>query len=116
MKKFMATAIVLAFLGISAPLFAQDDTTKSTVEKAGKSVKKGAKKAWKGTKNVAKKVGNETAETATKAKAEVTDKEAEGWQGPNGEKIYVDDGNKYYWISEKGKRMWISEDKLKKKQ
>lgn len=113
MKKFIAAAAVLAALAIGAPAFAQDT---SRVEKVGNGIKKGAKKAWKGTKKGAKAVGNETAELSTKAKAKVTDKEAEGWEGPNGEKIYVDDGNKYYWVSEKGKRMWIEKDKLKQKQ
>lgn len=114
MKKFLLSAMVLAFLGISAPSFAQDDTT-NIAKKAWKGTKKGAKKAWKGTKKGAKAVGNETAELASKGKAEITDKTAEGWQGPNGEKIYVDDGNKYYWVSEKGKKMWISKEQLKKK-
>ncbi|HVF95958.1 MAG TPA: hypothetical protein VM871_01480, partial [Flavisolibacter sp.] len=76
MKKFIATALVLAALGISAPSFAQDDTTRSTASKMKSGVKKGAKKAWKGTKKGAKAVGNETAELATKAKANVTDKVA----------------------------------------
>lgn len=115
MKKFLTTAIVFVLLGIAAPSFAQQDTT-NIAKKAWKGTKKGAKKAWKGTKKGAKAVGNETAEIATKAKAKATDKEAEGWQGPNGEKIYVDDNDKYYWISEKGKRMWISKDQLKQKE
>lgn len=114
MKKFFATALVLAFLGIGAPAFSQDTT--NIAKKAWKGTKKGANKAWKGTKKGAKAVGNETAELASKGKAEVTDKTAEGWEGPNGEKIYVDDGSKYYWVSEKGKKMWISKDQLKKKE
>lgn len=115
MKKIIATAFLFAFLSFGASLFAQD-TNRSTAGKVTHGVKKGAKKAWKGTKKGAKTVGNETAELATKAKAKATDKEAEGWAGPNGEKIYVDDGSKYYWINEKGGRVFISKDQLRPKQ
>lgn len=113
MKKIFATALVFAFLGLSAPAMAQDTT--NIAKKAWKGTKKGAKKAWKGTKKGAKAVGNETAELATKGKAEITDKTAEGWEGPNGQKVYVDDGSKYYYVSEKGKRIYVSQSQLKKK-
>ncbi|HYO21126.1 MAG TPA: hypothetical protein VER36_01895 [Flavisolibacter sp.] len=116
MKKFIVTGIVLAFLGIATPSLAQEDTTKSTVGKVKSGVKKGAKKAWKGTKKGAKAVGNETAELATKGKAKVTDKKSDEWTGPDGQDIYVDDASKYYWISEKGKRVFVSKDQLKAKQ
>lgn len=115
MKQFFAAALVLSFLAFGSASYAQDVKTESTPEKAANGVKKGAKKAWHGTKKAAKKVGNKTAELATEGKAKVTDKEAVGWEGPNGQKIYVDDGDKYYWVSDKGKRMWINKDQLKKK-
>lgn len=115
MKRFFATAIVLAFLSISLPSLAQD-TKPSVPEKVGHGVKKGAKKAWHGTKKGAKAVGNKTAELATEGKAKVTDKEAEGYLAPNGRKVYVDDGDKYYWINKKGGREWITKDQLKKKE
>lgn len=109
---FAAGALLLA-----SPASAQEDTTgKNKVEKAASSVKKGAKKAWKGTKKGAKKAGNETAELATKGKAKLTDKKSEEWTGPEGQDIYVDDGNKYYWINEKGARVFVTKDQLKAKQ
>jgi len=116
MKKILGIAAAVAFLSISVPGFAQDTTEKKgVVNKAGHGIKKGAKKGWKGTKKGAKAVGNETAETATKAKAKVTDKKSDVWVGPNGQTIYVDDGNKYYWINEKGGRIFVSKSKLKAK-
>jgi hypothetical protein len=114
MKRFFAIAIVLAFLSISASSYAQDSTT-NVVKKAEHGVKKGAKTAWKGTKKGAKAVGNKTAELATEGKAKVTDKEVVGYTAPNGRKVYVDDGDKYYWVNKKGGREWISKDQLKKK-
>src|SRR5215204_5291580 len=102
MKKIFSIAII-AMLGLSAPAFAQSKT-----DKAAQGVKKGAKKAWGGTKKGAKKVGDETAELATTGKAKVTDKKSEEWVGPAGQTIYVDDGNKYYWINGNGKRIFVS--------
>jgi hypothetical protein len=117
MKKVFAIALVAGLLVVAGPASAQEDTTKKgTVEKAANSVKKGAKKAWKGTKKGAKKVGNETAELATKGKAKATDKKSAEWIGPEGQDIYVDDGNKYYWINEKGARVFVSREKLKAKE
>lgn len=116
MKRFFAAALVLAFLGIGAPAFSQDQDTTNIAKKAWKGTKKGAKKAWKGTKKGAAAVGNETAELATKAKGEITDKTAEGYEGPAGQKVFVDDGNKYYYVSEKGKRIFVDKSKLKKKE
>ena len=117
MKKMVVTGITALFLAIGLPAISQEDTAKkSTPSKVTNGVKKGAKKAWKGTKKGAKKVGNETAELATKGKAKVTDKKSSEWVGPNGQDIYVDDGNKYYWINEKGGREFVSKDQLKAKQ
>ena len=113
MKKFFVTGFLLAMLGIVSPAFAQEDTAKKSVP--GK-VKHGVKKGWKGTKKTAKKVGNETAETATKAKSKVTDNKSSEWVAPNGQDIYIDDGNKYYWINESGKRVFVSKDQLRPKQ
>ena len=107
MKKILVITAI-AFLGLSAPSWAQ-----SKVDKAEQGVKKGAKKAWHGTKKGAKKVGDETAELATTGKAKLTDKKSDQWVGPQGQTIYVDDGNKYYWINGRGKRIYVSESALK---
>lgn len=116
MKKIFGLGLIF-LLGAAAPSFAQDSTAhKGIIKKAGHGIKKGTKKAWSGTKKGAKAVGNETAELATKGKAKVTDKKSDEWVGPEGQTIYVDDGSKYYWISEKGKRMFVSKSSLKAKQ
>jgi len=107
MKKIFGLAMI-AFLGLSAPSFAQ-----STADKVGHDVKKGAKKAWHGTKQAGKKVGNKTAEVASKGAARVKDKKSDTWIGPEGQTIYIDDAGKYYWINEKGKHIYVSESALK---
>jgi len=117
MKKIIAMTVLAAFLGFALPSYAQEDTAKKegTVKKVEQSVSKGAKKTAKGVKKGAKAVGNETAELATKGKAKVTDKKSNEWVGPDGQTIYVDDGNKYYWVNEKGGREWVSREQLKPK-
>ena len=107
MKKILGIAII-ALLGLSAPSFAQ-----SKVDKAANGVKKGAHKAWQGTKKGAKTVGNKTAEVTEKGVARVTDKKSDQWVGPSGQTIYIDDLAKYYWVSGKGKKMFVSESALK---
>jgi len=109
MKKIFGIALI-AVLGFSAPVVAQ-----STTEKAGNGIKKGASKAWSGTKKGAKAVGNKTAEVASKGKAKATDKKSDEWIGPEGQTIYVDDGNKYYWVNGKGKRIYVSGAALRAK-
>lgn len=105
MKKVFSIIIVSVFLCFAVPSYAQQTGEKeSTVKKTGKKIKKGAKKA-----------GNKTAELATKGKAKVTDKTSDEWEGPEGETIYVDDGNKYYWVDKKGARRWVSKGELKPK-
>lgn len=115
MKKIFGIALFTACVALANPSQAQDSTS-GVVHKVGHGIKKGTKKVWKGTKKGAKAVGNETAELATKAKGEITDKTSDEWVGPNGQKIYVDDGNKYYWVSERGKKMFVSKSQMKAKQ
>jgi hypothetical protein len=116
MKKIVVTGLLFAFIGITNPSQAQEDTTKkSTAAKVTGKAKKGAKKAWKGTKKGAKAVGNETAEIATKARAKATDNKSVEWIGPDGQDIYIDDGKKFYWINEKGARVLVAKDQLKPK-
>jgi hypothetical protein len=106
MKKIFGIAVVAAFLCFSTSSYAQETEKKGEgiVKKVGKKIKKGAKKA-----------GNKTAELATKGKAKVTDKTSDEWEGPEGQTIYVDDGNKYYWVDKKGSRHWVVKEQLKPK-
>lgn len=104
MKKIFGIAVVAALLGLAAPSYAQEKKEEGAVKKTGKTIKKGAKK-----------VGNKTAELATKGKGKITDKTSHEWVGPEGQTIYIDDGNKYYWVDKKGARRWVTKDELKPK-
>jgi hypothetical protein len=66
-------------------------------------------------KEDAKKAGNKTAEVAAKAKAKVADKEYKDKTGPNGETVYIDGHDKFYWIDKKGHKRYAKKSQLKDK-
>jgi hypothetical protein len=66
-------------------------------------------------KKTAKKVGNKTAETASKAKSAVVDQKYKGKCGPDGQTIYIDNHDKYYWVDKKGRKQYIAKAALKDK-
>ena len=96
MKKLLGISALRLCLGLSYSDRAH------AVKKTTHAVEKGAKKA-----------GNETAEVASKGKATVTDKVSKDKVGPKGQKIYIDDHSRYYWIDEKGHRNYVTEAELK---
>src|ERR1043165_8200124 len=98
MKELIGVLAFLFCVGLSYPASAQ------AVKKTAHEVAKGAKQA-----------GNETAEVASKGKATVTDKVYKDKVGPKGQKIYIDDHSRYYWIDEKGHRNYVTEAELKPK-
>lgn len=99
MNKLVGVFLMVAGLGLTSNVQAQ-----STVKKAGHKVEKGAKKA-----------GHKTAEVASKGKAKVSHTVYEDKVGPNGETIYIDRSNRYYWIDKKGKKHFIRSEQLKDK-
>lgn len=99
MKKIISFAVI-ALLAFSAPSFAQK-------------VEQKTKKAWKGTKRATSKTAHKTAEIASKGKAKTTDKKSDQWIGPEGQTIYIDGNNKYYWINGSGKKIYVSEAALR---
>jgi len=111
MKKYLFVFVLTVSVGLLSALnvHAQDTTS------VGKDIKNGAKKTGNAIGKTAKKVGNETAEIASKGKAGVVDKVYEGKQGPDGQKIYIDENAKYYWIDKKGHRQFVEASQLKDK-
>ena len=63
----------------------------------------------------AETVGNKSAELGAKGYAQVTDKVYDGKVGPNGQTIYIDKDSKYFFINEKGKRVFLKESALRDK-
>lgn len=99
MKKIVMMAAFAVCVGMGTAAYAQDTT--STI---GQKIKKGAKKA-----------GNKTAELASKGASTVVDKTDEGRVGPDGQKIYIDNKSRFYWIDKKGHKLYVTEAQLKPK-
>jgi hypothetical protein len=65
--------------------------------------------------NAAEETGDAISETAGKAAAEIDDKRHDTKVGPGGQTIYISDDSRYYYVNEKGKRVYVSEWQLKNK-
>lgn len=114
MKKIFAMALLGLFLGF-APMASAQEEVKETAKEGAQKVGKGAKKVGKAVKKGAKKAAHNTAEAGSKGKAKVTDQKYEGKVAPNGETVYIDGANNYYWIDEKGKKHYVRKEELKDK-
>lgn len=85
------------------------------VDKAQKDVKESAKKAENGIERAAEKTGDAVSEAAAKTAAAIDDRKLDTKVGPNGQTIYVSDDGHYYYISEEGKKVVVTELQLKDK-
>ena len=111
MKKKTLIFLLACMLGnfTSFKAFSQDTTT------AGQDIKNAAKKTGKAVKKGAVKAADKTAQVAANGKAAVVDKIYEGKMGPGNHRVYIDKHSKYYWIDEKGRKHYITEDEIKDK-
>ena len=62
-----------------------------------------------------KKVEHKTEELASKGKSKIVDKTYADKAGPDGQTIYIDKHSRYYWIDDKGKKVYTSKASLKNK-
>lgn len=65
--------------------------------------------------STAKKVENKTAEIASKGKSAVVDEVYKNKLGPAGQTIYIDHSSKYYYVDNKGKKVYVPKSSLKDK-
>ncbi len=63
----------------------------------------------------AHKVSHKTAKVASQGKSAIVDNKYKDKVGPNGETIFIDHSSKYYYIDNKGKKVYVSKAKLKDK-
>lgn len=80
-----------------------------------KDVKDAARNTKKDIEKAADKAGDKISEAAAKAEAEITDQTFEGKMGPQGQKIYIDKYDKYYYVNDDGHKVYISKSELKEK-
>jgi hypothetical protein len=103
MKSFFKAICFILMIGLSTSVFSQEkmDTLKINPDPK---IKKAAKKA-----------GNKTAELAAKGAASVADQVYKNKVGPAGQKVYIDNNSRYYYINEKGRKVYIAKSSLKDK-
>jgi hypothetical protein len=103
MRSFLKAICFLLMMGLSTTGFSQEkkDTLKINPDPK---IKKAAKKA-----------GNKTAEIAAKGAAAVSDQVYKDKVGPAGQKIYIDNHSRYYYINKKGAKIYVAKSRLKDK-
>lgn len=62
-----------------------------------------------------KKAEHKTEEVAGKGKAAITDKKYADKVGPNGEAIYIDKHDKFYYVDNVGHKRYVKKSQLKDK-
>ncbi len=98
---------------------ATGQTTKDKVEhgikKGARETKEGIKKGAQETKKGVKKGAHEVAEQASELHSKVVDKEVGDKMGPNGEDIFYDNDGRYYYVDEKGHRVYLNASVLRQR-
>lgn len=72
-------------------------------------------RAARETEKEVNETGDEISEAAAKAAAAITDQKLDNKVGPNGQTVYVDEHDKYYYINNEGKKVFITKLQLKDK-
>jgi len=120
MKKTVFIALFVFLFSCSASTNAQNaDTAQSqnedkettTLQDVKEDVKEGAQEI----KDAGKTVGNKTAEIAVKGAAKLTDKQLKNKTGPDGQTIYEDKYKNYYYVNDKGRKIYLKHNALKDK-
>ena len=118
MKK-LVFLFVLASVGCTVNSYAQeeknDSKVKETTKEVASDVKEGVKESAHEVKEVGKDVGNKTAEVSVKAVSEIKDKKLKNKVGPDGQTVYEDRYGNYYWVNDKGRKIYLTEARLKSK-
>jgi len=71
------------------------------------------KKTTNAVKKSAKTVAHKTVEMGSHAKARVSDKQYKGKRASNGKIVYIDSKSRYYWIDDKGHKVYVKQEDLK---
>jgi hypothetical protein len=101
MKKIVGLSVFAIAMGCAIHVQAQKDTT---LKHVGHEIKKGAEK-----------VGDKTKEIASKGRAKVTDHVYKDKVAPNGETVYIDKHDRYYWIDKEGHHHYLKKSELRNK-
>jgi hypothetical protein len=100
MKNIIKTLALAVAVTCSTAAFAQDTLKVDPNRKIDKT---------------AKKVGRKTAQVAVKGVSTVVDKTYKTKVGPGGEKVYIDNKSRYYYVDSKGAKVYVTKAQLKPK-
>ena len=81
-------------------------------DEAEEDIEEGAERTESDLEHAAEETGDAISETAGKAAAEIDDRRHDTKVGPDGQTIYISDDSRYYYVDEKGKRVYVSEWQL----
>jgi hypothetical protein len=90
------------------------DVERETRE-AGEDIERRSDNAGEEIEESAEKAGDSIAETTGNTAAGIADKVYEGKVGPNNETVYIDNEQRYYYIDNKGGKVYVSRLQLKDK-
>jgi hypothetical protein len=91
------------------------DDIKRESSQAERDIERGADNTKKDVNRAADKTGNAISETAGKVAADIDDPKLDTKVGPDGETIFVGDDSRYYYVNDKGKRVYVTWSQLKDK-
>ena len=107
MKKVIGAALIAAALFAAGQAHAQSKDSTSFKTKVHKTTQTG----WR----CGHKVGHKTSELAVKGESAVVDKQYKDKCGPNGETVYINSHSQYYYVDQKGHKVYLKESELKDK-
>ena len=93
---------------------AAEDVDKD-INEAAENTEEEAREAKEETKDGVDKLGDKISEAAANAAAEVNDQMYKGKMGPHGENIYINKHDKYYYINDEGKKVFLLKSELRDK-
>jgi F0F1-type ATP synthase membrane subunit b/b' len=91
------------------------DEVEDEADDAENDVDRKAERTENGIERAAEKTGDEVSEAAAKTAAEIDDKRHDTKVGPDGQVVYISDDDRYYYINEEGKKVFITSMQLKDK-
>jgi flagellar biosynthesis GTPase FlhF len=91
------------------------DEAEGEVKETREEAREEARETESDLERAAEKTGDEVSEAAAKTAAEIDDKRHDTKVGPDGQVIYISDNDRFYYINEEGKKVFVTEVELKDK-
>jgi gas vesicle protein len=86
-----------------------------SAENVEDNVERGADRIGNEIESTSEEAADEVSETTRNTASGVADQVVKDMEGPEGQKIYMDNQSKYYYVNDEGKKVIIAKDQLKSK-